>query len=92
MNMKKIIIMIVVFLLSVFVFVQNQVIVSGMVLNIDGILVEGFEVIIFMDFLVSGDFFIVIVFIDDNGVYLVDFILDDVDFQGLIYVSFINCD
>lgn len=92
MNMKKIIIIIIVFLLSVFVFVQNQVIVSGMVVNIDGMLVEVLVVEVFIDFLISGGFLFVVVFIDENGVYLVEFIFDDVDMQGWVYVRIINCD
>ena len=90
--MKKIITMTAALLLSVFVFAQNQVTVSGTVLNTDGTPVEGLEVIIFTDSLVSGDFFTAIALTDDNGAYSVDFTLDDADSQGLIYASLTNCD
>lgn len=89
--MKNIITTTVALLLGVFVFAQNEITVSGTVLNTDGMGVEDLQVNILTDSLISGGFFSAVALTDENGDYAVNFTLDDADTQGIIYASITNC-
>ncbi|MCR9102265.1 MAG: T9SS type A sorting domain-containing protein [bacterium] len=90
--MKKIITMTAALLLSVFAFAQNQVIVSGTVLNTDGTPVEGIEVNIHTDSLISGGLIIAVAITDASGAYSAILDLDEADTQGWLYARITNCD
>lgn len=90
--MKKIITMTTALLLSVFVFAQNQVTVSGTVTNTNGTPVEALTVEVFTDSLVSGGFLSAVALTDENGAYSIEFTLDDADTQGWAYARITNCD
>ncbi len=79
-------------LLSVFIFAQNGITVSGTVANTDGTPVEGLEVTIFTDSLASGGFLSAVALTDENGAYSADLALDDADTQGWVYARITNCD
>lgn len=79
-------------LLSVFVFAQNQVTVSGTVLNPDGTPAEGIEVNIHTDSLISGGLIFTTATTDASGAYSAVLDLDEADTQGLLYASLTNCD
>jgi hypothetical protein len=91
-NMKKIITMTAALLLSVFAFAQNQVIVSGTVLNTDGTPVEGIEVNIHTDSLISGGLIFAVAITDASGAYSAILDLDEADTQGWLYARITNCD
>ena len=78
--------------MSVFVFAQNQVTVSGTVTNTDGTPVEALVVEVFTDSLISGGFLSAVALTDENGAYSVEFPLDDADTQGWVYARITNCD
>ncbi|NRA52358.1 MAG: hypothetical protein HRU12_24795, partial [Phaeodactylibacter sp.] len=89
--MKSIITSTLALFLSVFVFAQNEITVSGTVANTDGTPVEGLEVLITSDSLTSGGFFSAVALTDANGDYSITVQLADADSQGWVYASIADC-